>query len=80
MQWCKKNPDYEQYESNWAKPIFQDNVNQKMLKWWGFTKVIDKNEQALSDITHFTWKIPVEGKKPQWNSKKSQAMFGGIYL
>ena len=75
----QKNPDYEQYESNWAKPIFQDNVNQKMLKWWGFTKVIDKNEQALSDITHFTWKIPVEGKKPRWNSKRSQAMFGGEF-
>ena len=75
----QKNPDYEKYESNWAKPIMQDNVDQNMLKWWGFTKVIDKNEQAANEITHFTWQMPVEGKKRQFNSKKYQSMFGGEF-
>jgi len=75
----QKNPDYEKYESNWAKPIMQDNVDQKLLKWWGFTKVIDKNKQAANEITHFTWQMPVEGKKRQFNSKKYQAMFGGEF-
>jgi len=75
----QKNADYEKFETNWAKPIFQDNVNQKMLKWWGFTKVVDRNEQAVNEITHFTWQIPVEGKKSKWNSKKYQDMFGGEF-
>jgi hypothetical protein len=71
--------DYEKYESNWAKPIFQNNVDDGNVKWWGFTKVIDRNDQAIEQITHFTWRIPVMGKNLDWKSEKNQSMFGGEF-
>ena len=75
----QKVDDYEKYETNWAKPIFQNNVDEGNLRWWGFTKVINRNNQALEEISHFTWRIPVKGKKIDWSSKKNKAMFGGDF-
>ena len=71
--------DYEKYESNWAKPIFQNNVDEGNVKWWGFTKIINRNNQALDEITHFTWRVPVKGRKMDFRSEKNQAMFGGDF-
>ena len=71
--------DYEKFEINWAMPIFQDNVENGNLKWWGFTKVVNRNDEALDEITHFTWRIPVDGKDMNWNSKKYKDMFGGEF-
>jgi hypothetical protein len=71
--------DYEGYETNIAKPILQRNVNDGNLKWWGLTKVSNRNDQALKEITHFTWQIPVEGKEMDWWSEKSSSIFGGEF-
>ena len=71
----QKVDDYEKYETNWAKPIFQNNVDEGNLRWWGFTKVINRNNQALEEISHFTWRVPVKGKKIDWSSEKNKAMF-----
>lgn len=72
--------DYEKFESFFAKPILQSSVDSGDLKWWGFTKVLERNEEALTEITHFTWDIPVEGKKIGWFSDKSKSMFGGEFI
>ena len=76
----QKVDDYEKYETNWAKPIFQNNVDEGNVKWWGFTEVINRNDQALDEITHFTWRVPIKGKKMDWRSEKKQAMFGGEFI
>ena len=75
----QRNEDYESLESNFAKPIVQDNVKQGNLKWWGFTKVIDRNDQAIKEISHFTWQIRVPGKRIKWMSETSKNMFGGEF-
>ena len=59
----QRNEDYESLESNFAKPIVQDNVEQGNLKWWGFTKVIDRNDQAIKKISDFTYKLGFLGKE-----------------
>ena len=55
--------DYEQVESNIYKPHILKQVENGKHKWWGFTKVIDRNENAYEQISHITWNIPVEGAK-----------------
>ena len=55
--------DYEQVESNIYKPHVLKQVENGNHKWWGFTKVIDRNENAYEQISHITWNIPVEGAK-----------------
>ncbi len=55
--------DYEQVESYIYKPHVLKQVESGNHKWWGFTKVIDRNENAYKQISHITWNIPVEGGK-----------------
>lgn len=59
----QKDDEYEKYESNVVKPFFNKNILRGNLRWWGFTKVVGRNKHAFKDITHFTWRIPVKGKK-----------------
>ena len=28
-------------------------------RWWGFTKVIDRNENAYENVSHIAWNIPI---------------------
>jgi hypothetical protein len=42
-------------------------------------KVSNRNDQALKEITHFTWQIPIEGKEMDWWSEKSSSIFGGEF-
>ena len=55
--------DYEQVESHIYKPHVLKQIENGNHKWWGFTKVIDRNENAYEEISHMTWNIPVKGAK-----------------
>ena len=59
----QKDNEYEKFESNVAKPFFNQQVLKGNLRWWALTKIVDSNDEAYQDGTHFTWRVPVEGKK-----------------
>lgn len=50
--------DYEQWETEFWKPIVMKNVMEGRQMQWVFTKVLSKNEameKANPDMTHVTW-------------------------
>ena len=53
----QKSDDYEKVESFIAKPYFLNQVMNGKHRWWGFTKVIDRNEEAVERITHLAWNM-----------------------
>ena len=55
----QKTEDYEQVESFIAKPYFLHQVMNGKHRWWGFTKVIDRNENAYESVSHIAWNIPI---------------------
>ncbi len=59
----QKDKEYEKFESNVAKPFFNQQVLKGNLRWWALTKIVDRNDEAYQDGTHFTWRVPVKGKK-----------------
>ena len=54
--------DYEQYETEFYQKVFADNVMKGNHRWWGFTKIIDRSENALGFTTHAAWNIGFDGK------------------
>ena len=54
--------DYEQYETAFYQKVFADNVMKGNHRWWGFTKIIDRSENAINNTTHAAWNIGIEGK------------------
>ena len=73
----QKDDEYENYETYVYKPIFLNEVMKGNMRWWGFTKVIDRNDKAYKDVTHFTWRIHTVGKKlnPNYNE-----LFGSVFV
>jgi uncharacterized protein (DUF1330 family) len=55
----QKSDDYEKVESFIAKPYFLKQVMNGKHRWWGFTKIIDRNENAYENITHIAWNIGI---------------------
>ena len=55
----QKSDDYEKVESFIAKPYFLNQVMNGKHRWWGFTKIIDRNENAYENITHIAWNIGI---------------------
>ena len=53
----QKSDDYEQVESYIAKPYFLQQVMNGKHRWWAFTKVINRNDQAYKEISHIAWNI-----------------------
>jgi hypothetical protein len=58
--------DYEDYEVNFYKNIFSKHVMDGNHRWWGFSKIIDRNENALDISTHSAWNMWSEGKTIKW--------------
>ena len=50
----QKDDEYENCETYVYKPIFLNEVKKGNMRWWGFTKIIDRNDKAYKDVTHFT--------------------------
>jgi len=59
----QKTDDYEKAESSIYKPHVLNQIMKGQHRWWAFTKVIDRNENAYENITHITWNVPVENAK-----------------
>ena len=55
----QKSDDYEKVESFIAKPYFLNQVMNGKHRWWGFTKIVDRNENAYKNITHIAWNIGI---------------------
>ncbi len=64
MTFCSngsKTEDYEDVESYIAKPYFLNQVMNGKHRWWGFTKVVERNEDAYEQISHIAWNISIPG-------------------
>ena len=63
----QKEDDYEQYESEVWKPVFEREVLRNNHRWWALTKIVERNEPAYQVPTHFVWNISVKNSKPFLN-------------
>jgi len=63
----QKQDDYEQYESEVWKPVFEREVLRNNHRWWALTKIVERNEPAYQNATHFVWNISVKNPKPFLN-------------
>ena len=59
----QKTEDYEQVESFIAKPYFLQQVMNGKHRWWGFTKVVDRNKKAYESVSHIAWNIPIPNEE-----------------
>ena len=55
--------DYEKFETEFWQKIFLDNVMKGNHRWWGFTKIIARSDNALKFNTHAAWNIGIQGKQ-----------------
>ena len=60
----QKLDDYEQYESEVWKPMFEREILRNNFRWWGLTKIVNRNDSAYKKPTHLVWNIPVKNGKP----------------
>tara|TARA_B100001109_G_scaffold248392_1_gene239159 strand:- start:1298 stop:2122 length:825 start_codon:yes stop_codon:yes gene_type:complete len=54
--------DYEDFETNFYKDLFSKRVMNGDHRWWGFSKIINRNDNALNISTHTAWNMFIEGK------------------
>jgi len=55
--------DYEKFEMEFFRPMFEKNILAGNHKAWNFNKVIDNTENAYQNITHLIFNQPVPGAK-----------------
>lgn len=55
--------DYEEYESKIWKPSFEREILRNNFRWWGLTKIIDRNKAAYKPLTHIVWNVGVENPR-----------------
>ena len=60
----QKRDDYEEYESNVWKPVFEREILRNNHRWWAITKIAKRNEPAYKNPTHLVWNIGVQNGKP----------------
>ena len=65
----QKLDDYEQYESEVWKPMFEREILRNNFRWWGLTKIVNRNDSAYKNPTHLVWNIPVDNGKPFMEDK-----------
>lgn len=75
----QKLDDYEKYESEVWKPVFEREILRNNHRWWAVTKIVDRNDLAYQNATHFVWNIPIKDPKPfieeeDYKSNKLQSM------
>ena len=54
--------DYEKYETEFYQKVFSDNVMKGNHRYWGFSKIIGRSDNALKISTHAAWNLGFEGK------------------
>ena len=54
--------DYEKYETEFYQKIFSENVMKGNHRYWGFTKIIGRSDNALNINTHSAWNMGFDGK------------------
>jgi hypothetical protein len=74
------NDEYESYEKSFAKSVMQYNVDNGTLNLWGFTKIFNRNESAMKEPTHFTWRVPVNNKEFEWDNETLHDKFGNKFV
>ena len=72
----QKLEDYEKYESEVWKPVFEREILRNNFRWWALTKIVNRNDPAYQEATHFVWNIPAQNSQPfvEENDYKSNKM------
>lgn len=60
--------DYEQFETEFWKNVFANNVMKGNHRFWGLSRIIDRNEAAYEMPTHNSWNMFIDEKK--WDNLK----------
>ena len=60
----QKMDNYEKYESEVWKPVFEREILRNNHRWWALTKIAQRNESAYKEPTHIVWNIGVQNAKP----------------
>ena len=55
--------DYEQFETEFYKDLFAENVMKGNHPFWAFSRIWDRNEAAYTVPTHNVWNMFIEGKE-----------------
>jgi len=55
------NEDYEQFEMEYFKPIWEKNILAGNHKNWEFNRIIDRTENAYQNLTHIIFSQGVNG-------------------
>ena len=55
--------DYEQFETEFYRDLFAQNIIKGNHRFWGFSRIIDRNEAAYSAPTHTAWNMFIGGKE-----------------
>ncbi len=55
--------DYEQFETEFYRDRFAENVMKGNHRFWGFSRIIDRNEAAYEAPTHNAWNMLIDGKE-----------------
>lgn len=55
--------DYEEFETEFWQNIFANNVMKGNHRFWGFSRIIDRNEAAYAAPTHNSWNMFIDGKE-----------------
>jgi hypothetical protein len=55
------NEDYEQFEMEYYKPIWEKNILSGNHKNWEFNRIIDRTENAYQNLTHIIFNRGVSG-------------------
>ena len=60
----QKRCDYQQYESNFRKSVFEKKILRNNFILWVITKIANRNDPAYINPRYLVWDIGVQNGKP----------------
>ena len=60
----QKRCDYQQYESNFRKSVFERKILRNNFIWWVITKIANRNDPAYKNPKYLVLDIGVQNGKP----------------
>ncbi len=60
----QKRCDYQQYESNLRKSVFEKKILRNNFILWVITKIANRNDPAYINPRYLVWDIGVQNGKP----------------
>ena len=71
------NDEYEQYEMEVFRPMWEERILEGSHKHWGFNKITKRSDNAYQNLTHIIFNIPTDLKsnlKTDFTTQKAMDM------